>query len=355
MAFNPLSGGFQAAQNFAEGSLRNNKPGPKFDPLQKNGTILYFPNDLASADEALRPIIRFTCFERTGKTGGPTTHRIHLPCPPNIAFSDNAQYSSIDLGQMGAVTGQATENIQSGQGIGEAIGQSVDNIDITKIVATNVGQKIAPAATGNALFANKLIKNPNTNTSYTGSGVRAYTFNFKMVANSAEESIIIKHIHQLFRKQMYAAKTFNGEEGLLRYPPTWGIDFMKIKDNKLSRNDYIPVPYACYLTACNTTFNAAADSWHSEGQPFEVDVSINFQETRNLFREDIDRLESIAGDPNNKQNQIQRGVSETGLALTQTPDQYNYTPDQDATAAEANRTQTVSVTEGNIQAGGNLE
>ena len=48
---------------------------PNFDPVQKNGSLYYFPKDLVSADEALRPVIRFTCFERTGKSGGPERHR----------------------------------------------------------------------------------------------------------------------------------------------------------------------------------------------------------------------------------------------------------------------------------------
>ena len=315
---------------------------PNFDPVQKNGSLYHFPEDLVSGGEALRPVIRFTCFERTGKTGGPTRHSIILPCPPNIVFSDNAAYSTIDLGQIGQriVTGIETGQLggDAEEMIGAALTTGGGGVDLLKAGVQQAAQKIFQNTTNQVLFGQKIIKNPNTNTSYTGSGIRSYTFNFKLIANTPEESITIKHIHQLFRKMMYAARSDGGTQ-YLKYPATWGIDFMKIDNGKLTRNDYVPVPYACYLTACNTTFNAAADSWHSKGQPFEVDVSINFQETRNLFQQDIDALESIAADPSNKENQQRRGFAETGLAKSSVEEMHAYAPSADAQAQDENNTQ----------------
>ena len=318
---------------------------PFFDPKQKDGTLYHFPEDLVSADEALRPVIRFTCFERTGITGGPTRHSIILPCPPNIVFSDNAAYSTIDLGQVGQriVTGIETGQLagNADQMIDAALTTGGGGVDLLKAGVQQAAQKIFQEQTNQILFGQKIIKNPNTNTSYTGSGIRSYTFNFKLIANEAKESTRIYNIHQLFRKMMYAARSDGGTQ-YLKYPPTWAIDFLKIENGKLIRNDYVPVPYACYLTACNTTFNASADSWHSQGQPLEVDVSINFQETRNLFQQDIDELQKLAGDPSHKANQQRRGFAETGLAKSSVEEMHTYKPSPDAQAQDENNTQTGS-------------
>ena len=50
---------------------------------------------------------------------------------------------------------------------------------------------------------------------------------------------------------------------------------------------------ACYLQNFNATFNTTAAAWHQDGSPIEVDVSMTFQESRALERNDIENLDMI--------------------------------------------------------------
>ena len=302
---------------------------PQNADQQKSGRVFSFPEDLAIAGSTIRPIVRFTCFERTGKSGGPTRHTVHFPCPPNIAFADNASYSSIDLGQIGAVQMAVQEGAQAGSGnIASNLMQGLSkNVDVGKLAADSLVSNIAPDVAERNRFAQKRIKNPNTNTTFGSVGIRTFSFSFKLVADSAKESQTADNIVSLFREMLYPTSTFDEQLTFLRYPPTWGIDFMTMVDGGLKRNPFLPMPFACYLTACNTTYNASANVFHDDGQPFEIDMTVNFQETRSLIRDDIQRLKSISIDVNgDPQAQAERGIAPTGLALTSQPDAFNYTP-----------------------------
>ena len=58
----------------------------------------------------------------------------------------------------------------------------------------------------------------------------------------------------------------------------------------------------------SSTFNSTSATFHTDGSPLEVDISISYQETRALTRYDI---ENLANDTN-------RGINvDTGLATTQ--------------------------------------
>ena len=297
-------------------------------PQQSSGRVFSFPEALAIAGEGIRPIIRFTCFERTGESGGPTRHTIHFPCPPNIAFADNASYSSIELGQIGAGQMAAQEGIQEeGGGFFSNLFKGFKkNVDMGKLAGDTIMSKIAPETNERNKFAQKRIKNPNTNTTFGSMGIRSYSFTFKLVADSEKESMTADRICNLFREMLYPTSTFDEQLTFLRYPPTWGIDFMTMVDGGLKRNPFLPMPFACYLTAVNTTYNASANVFHDDGQPFEIDMTINFQETRTLIRDDIKRLDDLSGDGNDPEIQRQRGVAATGLARTTQPDNFSYVP-----------------------------
>ena len=52
-------------------------------------------------------------------------------------------------------------------------------------------------------------------------------------------------------------------------------------------NEYLPGIWSCYLTNVGTTFNSSSNMYFSDNAPTEVDLSLTFQETRVLNRNDM--------------------------------------------------------------------
>ena len=43
----------------------------------------------------------------------------------------------------------------------------------------------------------------------------------------------------------------------------------------------------CHLTGLSVTYNSTANSFHKDGAPVETDVSLTFQETKTIVRQDL--------------------------------------------------------------------
>ena len=54
---------------------------------------------------------------------------------------------------------------------------------------------------------------------------------------------------------------------------------------------YMPKIYTCYLTAVNVVVNSTSNTFRTDMSPYEIDVSIQFQETKILDRDEINALE----------------------------------------------------------------
>ena len=272
----------------------------------KDPTSLIYPLELRS--QSNRPCIEFTAYERG--EGVVNQHHIWFPCPASIAIADNAAYNTIELGAIG---GQVLAAVDAGRDAGGGLGNTITaaakalkqaELGDVAMQALPVGDTIKQVAS----FKSKTIMNPNTNTTFTGNGIRNFQFTFKMIAKSQKEADEIRKIHNKFRAFTYADSKNNAQNLTLSYPPVWTIKFL---DGNKNENRYIPKIYSCYCTALDSTYNATANLFHEDGAPIEVDVVITFQETRALTRTDINDMEAgLNGD---------RGVDDNGNPSIQKP------------------------------------
>tara|TARA_B110000483_G_scaffold98719_1_gene121103 strand:+ start:4173 stop:5048 length:876 start_codon:yes stop_codon:yes gene_type:complete len=237
---------------------------------------LIFPLEIGNQPE--RPLIKFTAYDR--KDGNPDQHHIYLPSPAGISFTEQADFSSVDLGMVAATAISATQG-----GVSNAAG-SIKAGDILKTAtsATPIGE--------NFDFQSKTIKNPNTNTTFKANGMRNFSFAFKLVARNEKESVVIRKIHSKFRHFTYAARKGGSSNFVVDFPPVWTIRFMDQGKESLSENKYIPRIFSCYLTQCNSVFNADANIYHNDSAPLVIDMNITYQETRALTRNDIEDMEN---------------------------------------------------------------
>ena len=238
-------------------------------------TQIVFPDQLRSHPKT--PVIMFYAKD-------PITNddvRISLPCPPAISFADGAEFNTLDLG---FIKGDLGKDFMSGNLAGAA--ERAKSITAGQIL--DIISKQTPKAEVIA-FARKNIVNPNTNTTFVGNRLRSFGFNFKLIASSQKESAIIRNIHASFRRFTYAKKTVDANDFTLAFPPTWSIKFMDFGSGAFE-NQYIPKIYECYLTQVESTFNSDANIFYSDSAPLQVDITLQFQETRVLTRSDIEEL-----------------------------------------------------------------
>ena len=285
--------------------------------------LLLFPSNLNDDAYKDRPTIQFSCTENqqggdsltktvskelvqsateagrqelvasanTNKEGDKIN--IFLPCPGGITFADSGSYGEISKDRIfsNLTTDKAANLDKKGaidalKGLGETAvraGKKASSQDAVVALSSAMGPDIAQQNQ----FGNKVIMDPRINTAFTGNGLRSFSFEFKMIATSQQESMTVKNIYNAFRRNIYASRA-----GLiaLKYPPVWEIKFLKGGDGK-RENQYIPKIQKCYLTSVNTTFNSENNSWRVDTAPLSVDISISFQEQKVLTRQDIETLE----------------------------------------------------------------
>tara|TARA_E500000318_G_scaffold44211_1_gene41783 strand:+ start:36 stop:1109 length:1074 start_codon:yes stop_codon:yes gene_type:complete len=278
------------------------------EPTEGYNGPLVFPHALRSLD---RPLICLTAFIK--EDGALDIRHIFLPIPAELSFTDSANYNELNLG---AITGAALGAAQAaGGGAGSALDAASNTFNQLKSLKgeneslSSVGADVLQIIKANtetaqqASLLSRTIANPNTNVTFSGHGVRQFTFNFKMIAKDPEESNTIMRIHERFRHYTYANLKDDENNLLLSYPPTWQIRFMAPKYTattvteqangvSLQEITHIPRIFSCYLTNVSTTINGEGNMYYHDNAPLSVDVSLTYQETRALTRNDIRDMEN---------------------------------------------------------------
>lgn len=260
---------------------------------------LIYPPEMRG--DTSRPCIQFVAHERK-LSGQVHRHTIWFPAPENLQFGDSGDYGTSDLG----LAAGAIDTVSGRSGVKNILSQIST---LNKEQAKSLGSKLLPETYKDSVsLATQQINNPNTNTTFNSNGVRSFSFQFKMVARSASESNLIREIQTKFRRFIYASRGGENNTITLEYPPVWTVKFMNM--NTGTENPYIPRIYSSYCKAVNTNFNATGNVYFTDNAPLEVDLAVEFQETRALNRHDIDQmLNDQLGN---------RGISESGRPLTVT-------------------------------------
>jgi len=248
---------------------------------------LVFPRDMLV--ESQRPYIRFTC---KPANGGQAMTSVNLPCPGGVSFNDGGDYTTVDMG----IIGDIASIVAKGGSVSEMAGAAAGAFKKQAAGLGAVGGGILALKTlgandaATALeFANKSVRNPRTNTAFSGNQLRNFQFDFKMIGKDPKEVDEINEIQSFFREQVYASK-LNGTSTIMQqYPSQWTVKFIDPRDgNELQ---YMPKIFTCYLTSANTVVNSSSNTFRTDLSPYEVDVSLQFQETKILDRDEINALE----------------------------------------------------------------
>ena len=244
-------------------------------------SIIQFPHTLrADVDTGGHHV----SIEIIGKGLNQEVHKVHLYVPQGFSLADSGSYGSIDLGTINAV-----ERLVTKEGSGKGTEEAQD------LEATAIGASILKSITGDSSGAvgasmqkAGVATNNQTTAVFEGMGIRNYQMAFNLVASSADESKTISILEHTFRKYMYPRVLPDGFA--LEYPPIFRIKFMTGK----KQNKSMPLLFDSYLTGLTTSYNNNANMFHKDGSPTDVTIGLEFQEQRQLSREDLYDLEDVA-------------------------------------------------------------
>ena len=261
--------------------------GAKTD-AEKNTSDLIFPIEMAGQP---RPSVCFTCFAKVDNK--PVQLHTWFPVPSGVAFSDSAEYNSVNLGAIGgAIAGQVQESMKNNATSSDIAGTVLNKV--TSLKAADIGAiiKSANPYKDQISLVMRSVKNPNTNVIFDSHPIRTFSFSFKMIAKSADETELIRQIHERFRHFTYAEVVNEATNFMLAFPPTWLVRFFNPdKNGNFSESVHIPRIFSCYLKTVGTNINPSSVTFYNDGAPTEVDISLEFQETRALTRKDIKEME----------------------------------------------------------------
>ena len=238
------------------------------------------------------------------KGGNPSTLELGDKCdlftPQALQINDTLQYETPSLGAVGA---GALAAVQQGQGLvgaaAEAISQGTKGIgdmvsaltggDVSRLGAVRAAQ-LQPSeslAAAVSIGAGTAL-NPNIRTMFRGVTLREFTFQFKFIPASYEESLEVRDIINFFRYHAYPEEITGGTAIPLgyKYP-----DMFRIKVFTKTNGRYVQTGTRikdCYLRSIATTYNPTASTYHYDGMPTEVDLTLNFIEHKTLSRGDIE-------------------------------------------------------------------
>jgi len=232
-----------------------------------------------------------------------------LYLPVSVVFPDGASYENTDLGMAGAAGERALQNGKGAVGsIADVVKQGLSTFydGITGSQGGAVGSvlvnnllkspdlKTTQVLKDNVSLATRVVLNPNSRVLFKDVVFREFAFSFKLIASSKHEADQIEGMIKFFRKELYPETIFtNGsnpsDKGIalgMKYPSRFMIRMMY--DGKQVFNKIKPA----YLKAVNTTYNQTQQSFHpssdgSKPKPFEVDLTLSFQESLKLSKDDI--------------------------------------------------------------------
>ena len=215
---------------------------------------------------------------------------VTLPIPVGLPMADNLSYGSTNMNQVGAMAQDALTNGTSSaiKNAQEAVKGSGDSTTQAAVLAQilsktgGIGTKTTDAISDAVLYNKRL--NPNQVTTFSGSNTRSYSLEFKLVAQSAKESTDIRELIKRLQYNAYPAGNFL----VLKYPSEFKISVLSAGTEDHNRY-YSPI-YNCFLMNISAAYNASGNSFYSDGAPLDVSLTLGFQETKALTRDDLETM-----------------------------------------------------------------
>jgi len=174
------------------------------------------------------------------------------------------------------------------KGISDFLG-AISGGDVTRLGAVRAANLIPGETASNVVqLAAQATMNPNTRALFSKVNLRRFTFQFKFIPLTAEESRMVQTIIKFFRYHAYPTEIpVNSAISLgYEFPDLFRIKAFTKVDGKYVQNGTRIKD--CYLESIGTTYNPTQATFHRDGTPTEIDLSLNFLEHKTLSRKDVE-------------------------------------------------------------------
>lgn len=222
---------------------------------------------------------------------------IKLFLPTALTFNDGLNYDTPSLGATGATAFGLASNgegaLRAGaEAFSKGISSLVDslsnnqsNADLTRLGAIRLANKVGGAEIAEGIsIAGAVTMNPNVRSAFKGVSIREFSFTFKFIPKSKEESETVGEIIKRFRIAAYPESIrAGGIDYGFKFPDMFDI---KVR-YKTANGAEVKIGQKfqkCFLKGISTSYNPSTMTFHKDGSPAEIDLTLNFVEEKTLDR-----------------------------------------------------------------------
>ena len=190
--------------------------------------------------------------------------------------------------------GQAMQN--SLNTAGDAFSQAIPNIG-NKVIRETISKITGESLSQNDVFGatRGVILNPNVELLFSGTDLRNFQLNYKLIPRNSNEAEDIKEILKIFKRSMLPrfsdGKEFNTSKGqniannFIKVPNVCKVSFMR--GGGLNRD--VPQYKMCAVTQVDINFTPDGTyATYDDGTMVAYTLGLNFQETKLIFAEEVD-------------------------------------------------------------------
>lgn len=234
-----------------------------------------------------------------GATAYKLGRRVSLYLPQGITFQDGVVYDEFALGRVGAA---AEMGIRNGQSLTTSVMSAVKEESLSGILDlfNNAGSpdiaRLAVAklaARGPETIATgirsglQVAVNPNKRTLFKEVSIREFSFNFKLVPTSKDEAEMITSIVKLFREELYPDDSIRVGKGAESIPIGYNFPSKFIISFKHNDRNIAHKLLPAHLVNISLVYNPTGMGFFEDGNFSEVEITMNFRESRTLSKNDV--------------------------------------------------------------------
>lgn len=243
--------------------------------------------------------IEFTAYKyERGRQGGNTKGRnkhaiFRLPLMSGITMNYNMNYSDADIQLFAEAALSAAEaTVDTMQGKTDAMLANASKAfgEATGAVAQQAVNYATAGGEYRAIAANTLgaTKNPRTEATFVGIGMRSHAFAFMLVPRNEDEKNMINDIIRAIKVNqhptVFKTEAVDLSNAFLNFPVEWTISFYSKNGSPLN----VPSIPDCFLQSFSVGYNAnGAPIFFNDGSATSYRLDLGFVEANQLTQDDI--------------------------------------------------------------------
>lgn len=234
--------------------------------------------------ESSNGCLKIAVYDRIDSSASKLDSHIFLPMPENISSPNTTSWNTAELSLL-------RESIDSGFGLIEAT-DAAFFFATHKVLERTVGNFLTKGSNVTAeealSYAQRAIVNPYMSVIFRGIDLRSFSLGYSFIAFSKEESRTIRDIVKTFRKfSVSPGSAGAANQFMLKYPGEFEIEFIHNETGRT--NMFLPKYKRAVCTSVNAEWSTGQEiAQYADGAPVVVTLSLVFQETEVVLRDDIE-------------------------------------------------------------------